>query len=207
MSTAARLDLGTCAFGRAVDAYGAPIDGGPPLRGRSVSLEVRLPRPNERAPIATPLWTGLRVVDGLLTIGRGARVGIFGAPGSGKSVLLETIVGGCAADAVVVALVGERGREAQRWVARRGEAVTIVCATSDRPARERIAAARVAVAHADSLRERGLDVLLVIDSLARVAAAAREIAVREGEATGRGGYPPSVFARLARLVEVAGALH
>jgi len=201
-----RLDLGTCALGRAIDANGSPIDDGPALRGRSVSLELRLPRPNERAPIATPLWTGFRVVDGLLTIGRGARVGIFGAPGSGKSVLLEAIAGGSTADAVVVALVGERGREAQHWIARRTETMTIVCATSDRPACERVAAAQVAVAQADALRERGLDVLLVVDSLARIAAATREIAVGSGEATGRGGYPPSVFAQLARLVEVAGAL-
>jgi type III secretion protein N (ATPase) len=200
------LYLGTCALGRAIDAHGAPLDGGPPLCGRGVPLEFRLPRPNDRAPITTPLWTGIRVVDGLLSVGRGARVGIFGAPGSGKSVLLEAIAGGCAADAVVIALVGERGREAQRWIARRGEQMTIVCATSDRPAHERVLAARVALAHADALRERGLHVLLVIDSLARVAAALREIAVKSGERTGRAGYPPSVFAEVARLVEVAGAL-
>ncbi len=201
------LDLGTCAFGRAIDAFGAPLDGGPALRGLRVVVEPSAPLPNERAPVGVPLWTGIRVVDGLLTIGRGARIGIFGAPGSGKSVFVETIVGGCAADAVVVALVGERGREAQRWIALRGERSTIVCATSDRPAHERVAACRVAVAHARALRDRGLDVVLIVDSLARAAAALREIRVAAGESTGRGGFPPSVFAELARLVEVAGQLH
>jgi type III secretion protein N (ATPase) len=206
MTPQQRLCLGACAFGRALDALGVPLDGGPPLRGRHVSLELRSPRPNERVAIGEPLWTGLRVIDGLLTIGRGARVGIFGAPGAGKTTLLESLVDGCAADAVVVALTGERGREAQHWIARRNERTTVVCATSDRPASERILAAHVAVAHAQALRERGLDVLLVLDSLARFAAASREIAVASGESAGRGGFPPSVFAELARLVEVAGAV-
>ncbi len=206
MIASKRLALGACALGRAIDAQGSPLDGGPLLRGRNVPLELRAPRPNDRAPIATPLWTGIRVVDGLLTIGRGARVGIFGAPGAGKTTLIESIVAGCAADAIVVALVGERGREAQHWLERRDDRTTIVCATSDRPPHERLAAAKVAVVHADALRERGLHVLLVIDSLARFAAASREIAVSAGESAGRGGYPPSVFAHMARLVEVAGAL-
>jgi ATP synthase in type III secretion protein N len=201
-----RLALGTCALGRAIDAHGLPLDRGPMLRGRSVRLELRSPRPNERAPISTPLWTGVRVLDGLLTIGRGARVGIFGAPGAGKTTLIESIVESCAADAVVVALVGERGREAQRWIERRDGRVTVVCATSDCPAQERVSAAHVAVTHAGALRERGLHVLLVLDSLARFAAALREIAAAAGESAGRGGYPPSVFAGMARLVEVAGAL-
>jgi ATP synthase in type III secretion protein N len=207
VSTARALPLGTCALGRAIDACGRPLDGGPNLDGRSVAVALRPPLPYEREPITEPLWTGIRVVDGLLTIGRGARVGIFGAPGAGKTTLLESVVRGCAVDAVVVALVGERGREAQRWVEWRNARTTIVCATSDRCARERLSAAHVAVAHASALRERGLDVLLVLDSLARVAAALREIGVAGGESTGRGGYPPSVFAELAKLVEVAGALH
>jgi type III secretion protein N (ATPase) len=143
----------------------------------------------------------------LLALGRGARVGIFGSPGTGKSSLLESIVTGCEADAVVVALIGERGREAQQWIARCDERTTIVCATGDRCAPERVAAAWVATAHAAALRERGLHVLLVLDSLARFAAALREIALEAGESSGRGGYPPSVFAQLARLVEVPGALH
>lgn len=206
MIASRRLALGTCALGRAIDAYGLPLDGGPFLSGRRVSLELRSPRPNERVPIATPFWTGVRVLDGLLTIGRGARVGIFGAPGSGKTTLIESIVESCAADAIVVALIGERGREAQRWIELRSERATVVCATSDRPPDERLVAAHVAVAHASALRERGLHVVLVLDSLARAAAASREIGAAAGESTGRGGYPPSVFAELARLVEVAGTL-
>jgi type III secretion protein N (ATPase) len=201
-----RLSLGVCALGRAIDAHGSPLDRGPALRGRSVTLELHSPRPDERAPIASPFWTGVRAIDGLLTIGRGARVGIFGAPGTGKTTLIESMVENCGADAVVVALIGERGREAHQWIERRDGRTTIVCATSDRPARERLAAVRVAMAHAGALRERGLHVLLVVDSLARVAAALREIAVGNGESAGRGGYPPSVFAEMARIVEVAGEL-
>ncbi|MBV9028354.1 MAG: EscN/YscN/HrcN family type III secretion system ATPase, partial [Candidatus Eremiobacteraeota bacterium] len=177
----ATMHLGACALGRAIDANGYPLDGGPPLRGRRVATNPRAPRPNERVPIVAPMWTGLRVIDGLLTVGRGARVGIFGPPGSGKSCIVETIVQNCAADAVVVALIGERGREAERWLARRDERVTIVCATGDRPAAERIGAAHIALAHANALRERGLHVLLVLDSLARVALAARELASAAGE--------------------------
>jgi type III secretion protein N (ATPase) len=200
------LALGTCALGRAIDADGAPLDGGPVLRGRIVTLQLRSPRPDERVSIATPFWTGVRVIDGLLTIGQGARVGIFGAPGAGKSTLLESIVAGCAADAVVVALVGERGREANEWIGRRNDRTTIVCATSDRPASDRLRAAHVAFTQAAALRQRGLHVLLLLDSLARVAAALREIAVASGESAGRGGFPPSVFAQMAQLVEVAGAV-
>lgn len=200
------IALGTCALGRAIDARGAPLDNGLPLRGRRVSLELRAPLPNERVPITEPLSTGVRAIDGLLTIGRGARVGIFGPPGAGKTSLLESITAGCETDAVVVALVGERGREAQHWIERRDARTTVVCATSDRPARERVAAAHVAIAHAAALRDRGLHVLLLLDSLARCAAALRELGVTAGESSGRGGYPASVFAQLARLVEVAGAL-
>jgi len=165
-----------------------------------------LPQPNEREPIAHPLWTGIRAIDGVLTIGRGARLGVFGAPGVGKTTLLESMARGCDADAIVVALVGERGREARRWIERLDDRTTMICATSDRHARERVLAANVAFAHAAALRERGLHVLLVLDSLARVAAAIREIGLAAGESSGRGGYPPRVFAELARLVEVAGAL-
>lgn len=203
--TATKLCLGTCALGRAIDAQGEPLDGGPALRGRRVAIDRAAPRPNERAPIAVPFWSGIRAIDGLLALGRGARVGIFGAPGAGKSRLIESFVAGSSSDAVVIGLCGERGREAQRWIATCGARTTIVCATSDRTAAERIAAARVAMAQAAALRDRGLHVLLVLDSLARVAAALREMAVARGESTGRGGYPSSVFADIARLVEIAGA--
>ena len=113
---------------------------------------------------------------------------------------------GCTADAVVVGLCGERGREAQRWIERRDARTTVVCSTSDRPAKERIACVEVAFAHADALRDRGLHVAFVLDSLARFAAALRETATARGESVGRGGYPASVFAQLARFVEIAGPL-
>jgi FliI/YscN family ATPase len=201
-----RLSLGTCAFGRAIDATGVPLDAGPRLEGRRVAITLQSPRPNAREPILAPLWTGIRAIDGLLTIGRGARIGFFGAAGCGKTTLLEWIVEGCSADAVVVALVGERGREAQQWLRRCNDRTTTICATSDRSASERVAAAGIAFVHANALRERGLHVLLVLDSLARTASALREIATARGESAGRGGYPPSVFAELARMLEVAGAL-
>jgi type III secretion protein N (ATPase) len=200
------LALGTCALGRAIDFNGAPLDGGPPLLGRRVALVRTAPLPHERIPVERPFWTGVRAIDGLLTFGRGARIGIFGAPGSGKSTLLESLVSGCAADAVVVGLCGERGREAQRWIERRDARTTVVCATSDRSAHERIACVEVAFAHAAALRDRGLHVAFVLDSLARFAAALRETATARGESVGRGGYPAGVFAQLARFVEVAGPL-
>jgi type III secretion protein N (ATPase) len=200
------MHLGTCAFGRAVDARGAPLDGGPPLHGRTVGAVAIAPLPHERAPVTAPFWTGVRAVDALLTVGRGARAGIFGAPGAGKSTLLEALVAGCSADAVVVGLCGERGREAQQWIERRDARTTVVCATSDRPAEERIACVATAFAHAAALRERGLHVAFVLDSLARFAAALRETAIARGESAGRGGYPPSVFADLARTLEIAGTL-
>jgi type III secretion protein N (ATPase) len=196
--------LGACALGRAIDARGRPLDGGPLLRGRRVAIARALPEPAERAPVCVPFWTGVRVIDGLLTVGRGARIGIFGAPGTGKSTLIEAIAAGCRAEAIVIALIGERGREAQRWIDRCTRYATVVCATSDRAPAERVRAAQVAVAHAGALRERGLEVLLVLDSLARVAGALRELAIGAGEPVGRGGYPPSVFAALARLAEASG---
>src|SRR5579862_767947 len=119
--SAHELALGTCALGRAIDARGRPIDGGPVPRGRRVRLDAAPVSPQRRVPIANPFWTGVRVIDGLLTFGRGARIGLFGPAGAGKSTLLEGIVDGCAADAVVVGLVGERGCEARRWIDARNE--------------------------------------------------------------------------------------
>jgi ATP synthase in type III secretion protein N len=191
----------TVLLGRAVDAAGTVLDGGAPLRARSLCDAVA---PGERAPCRDAFATGIRAIDGPLAFARGARIGLFGAPGCGKSMLLEGIVRGASADAVVVALIGERGREAQRRIATIDCRTALICATAERPAAERVRAAEVAFAQAAALRERGLDVLLVVDSLARIAAAARELALAAGEPVGRGGYPPSTFALLARLVELAG---
>ncbi len=206
MSAGARAVLGTALLGRAIAGDGTPLDGGPAPCGARRSLRIEPPPPGERVAAGEPFWTGIRAIDGPLALGRGARVGIFGPPGAGKSTLLEAIVAGARADAVVVALIGERGREAARWLGRIGPRATLVCATADRPARERLRAAERAVAHAVALRERGLHVLLVLDSLARVAAAARDVAVAAGEPVGRFGFPPSVTAAQARLLEAAGAL-
>ncbi len=196
--------LGTALLGRAIDAFGVPLDGGPmPRSGRAAHSLDDIPI-GERRPCSMLLCTGVRAIDGPLAFGRGARIGIFGGPGLGKSQLLATIVRGSHADAVVVGLVGERNREAERWIAARSAHTTIVCATGERPAPQRVRAAEVAFAQACVLRERGLDVLLVVDSLARIAAASREVAVAAGELPGRGGFPPSVFAAMTRLLECAG---
>ncbi len=206
-ATALTAILGAGLLGRAVDAAGAPLDGRGAPAGRRRALASAGIAPNERGPVSEPFWTGIRAIDGPLAFGRGARVGLFGSAGAGKSTLLETLVRGSSADATVVALIGERGREAERWLRRVDARTTVVCATADRPAAERLRAAEVAFAHASALRERGLHVLLVLDSLARVAAAAREVGLAAGEAPGRGGYPASVVARQAMLLERAGATH
>ena len=188
-----RSRFGTALLGRVIDPQ------------RDALLPV-VPLPAQRRALDLPLWTGVRVIDGLLTFAKGARVGIFGPPGAGKSTLLQTIARNCDADAVVIGLVGERGREAQLWREALPPHATLVCATSDRAPGLRVAAAHVALAQAANLRDRGLDVLLVLDSLARYAAALRELAISRDEPLGRGGYPPSVFAQIARYLEVAGAL-
>lgn len=198
------MPLGTMMLGRALDARGEPLDQGPAVRGRARSIAIAAPQPCERRAVNAPFWTGIRCVDALLTIGRGARIGIFGPPGCGKSTLLHLLMRGAYADAVVVGLAGERGREAEEWTRLCPRHASLVCATSDRSAAERVHAARVAMAQADALRSRGLHVLLILDSLARFAAALREVALASGQSVGRGGYPPSVFADLARFVEIAG---
>jgi type III secretion protein N (ATPase) len=197
--------LGTPLLGRSIDAAGLALDDGAPPRGLRLRIEGAAVAPGQRRPLREICWTGIRAIDGPLAFARGARIGIFGTAGCGKSTLIERIVAGADADAVVIALVGERGREAERWIASANARTTVVCATGDRSAAERAQAADVAIAQAVHLAQRGLEVLLVIDSLARVAAANREVALAAGELPGRGGYPPSVFAHLARLVERAGA--
>jgi FliI/YscN family ATPase len=196
--------VGTALLGRAIAADGSLLAGDPPGALRRALVDAPAPPPHERRPVTSPFWTGVHAIDGPLTVGRGARIGIFGAPGAGKSTLVETLVRGSAADAVVVALVGERGREAERWLRELDRRTTIVCATADRAPAERVRAAELAMTQAEALRERGLDVLLVLDSLARYAAAARDLAVAAGEPLGRGGVPASVTGRQARLLERAG---
>ncbi len=199
--------LGTSLCGRAVDGIGRPLDGRAVPNGSRFSIARYLlaPPPLERRAFSRPLWTGVRAIDALLTLARGMRLGVFGPPGAGKSSLLQTIARDIQADAVVVALIGERGAEAERHFAILSERLTIVCAPADRTAGERVAAAQLAMAQACRLRECGLDVVLILDSLARYAHALREIALSCGEPPGRAGYPSTVFARLAELCECAGA--
>jgi type III secretion protein N (ATPase) len=200
-----RPATGLALLGRAIDAAGNPLDGGPPLPDYAgASRGGAALGPGERAPVAVPFVTGIAALDALLVVGRGARIGIFGPPGAGKSSLLEALVAGAEADAVVLALVGERGREAERWLGRIDARTSLVCATSDRSAPERVRAAEVAMLQAESLRSRGLHVLLVLDSMARLVAAFRERRAAAREAVGRGGYPPGVWSELARYLERAG---
>ena len=196
--------LGFAALGRVLDAAAAPLDGRPALPRETREPPRAATPPGERLPLRTRFESGVRAIDGLLTIGRGARVGFFGAAGAGKTTLLETIVAGARADAVVLALIGERGREAQRWFARVDARTTAICATSDRSAAERVRAADLALAQAQRLRSRGLHVLLLLDSLARYANAQRELRTALGESVGRGGYPPAVWSATARFLEGAG---
>lgn len=190
---AAQERLGCALLGRAIDA----------------ASDVCAPRiriePRERAALHGAFRTSVRAIDDVLAMARGARVGIFGAPGAGKSTLLRSIVRGACADAVVVGSVGERGRESERWIRECDARTTVVCASGDCAPARRVRAAELAFAQAHALRERGLHVLLVIDSLARYANALREVAVAAAEPVGRGGFPPSVFTQLARAVEIAGA--
>jgi type III secretion protein N (ATPase) len=199
------MALGTPLIGRCIDARGNALDRAAAPLARSRTIRTDAPSPAQRETVSQPFWTGIRAIDGLLTIGRGARIGVFGAPGSGKSTLLHLLVRGAFADAVVIGLVGERGREAEEWMRVAPRHASIVCATSDRSAAERVRAARVAMAQAAALRKRGLHVLLILDSLARFASALRDLAVAAAEPVGRGGYPAGVFAELARYVEIAGS--
>ncbi len=165
--------------------------------------------PFARTLIDAPIRFGIRALDGLVTCARGQRIGIFGESGVGKSTLLADIVRGTDADAVVVALIGERGREVREFVERQlgpdgRKRTVVVAATSDRPAMERVKAAHVATTIAESFRDRGQHVLLLMDSITRFARAQREIGLAAGEPATRRGFPPSLFAALPRLLERAG---
>lgn len=209
-----RIPAGDGLLGRVISALGEPLDDEPwPPAGvdRTQPVFAQPPTPFARALITQPIQLGIRVLDGLVTCARGQRIGIFGGPGVGKSSLLAKIVRGTDADVVVVALVGERGREVREFVERqlgpegRARAV-IVAATSDRSAMERVKAAHVATAIAESFRDQGRHVLLLVDSITRFARAQREIGLAAGEPPTRRGFPPSLFAALPRLLERAGAL-
>jgi len=205
-----RVMVGPALAGRVVDALGRPIDGKPLPRGLTpVSVDRPAPDSLARPPIDEPLATGVRAVDALLTVGRGQRLGIFAGSGVGKSTLLGMLARGTAADAIVIAMVGERGREVREFIERTlGEEglkrSVIVVATSDQPASLRVQAAWTATGIAESLRDAGQNVLLLVDSVTRLAMAQRELSLAAGEPPTTRGYTPSVFATLPKLVERAG---
>ena len=202
--------VGEALLGRVVDGFGRPLDGlTPPLVPHRRPL-VGEPTPAlSRPPIDAPLPTGVRAVDGLLTLGRGQRVGVFAGSGVGKSTLLGQLARGAAADVNVVVLVGERGREVREFLekdlGKEGLAKSVVVvATSEEPALMRLRAAEFGTAVAEFFRDAGRDVLLMMDSVTRYALAQREVALAAGEPPATRGYPPSVFARLPRLLERSG---
>jgi len=196
--------------GRVVDGLGEPIDGlGPLGRTRRQSLTAEPPSPLDRPRIHAPLATGVRAIDGLLTLGRGQRMGIMAGSGVGKSVLLGMIARRTTADINVIALLGERGREVREFLERdlgpEGLARSVVVvATGDQSPVVRATGALVATAIAEYFRDSGRDVLLMMDSVTRVAMAWREMGLAVGEPPATKGYPPSVFAALPRLLERAG---
>ena len=205
-----RIAVGDALLGRVLNGYGLPVDGLGPLRDcHSVPVRAAAPDALARAPVSTAFHTGVRAIDGLMTLGQGQRVGIFAPAGVGKSTLAGMLVRAADVDVCVVALVGERGREVGEFVRHTlGDAgmkrAVVVAATSDSPASERVNAAFVATTVAESFRDRGQRVLLVMDSVTRFARALREIGLACGEPPTRRGFPPSVFAVLPRLMERAG---
>jgi flagellum-specific ATP synthase len=197
------LPVGDALLGRLIDPFGVPLDGAPPpaCADRVVIDGGALPV-SERAEVDQRFDTGVRLIDGMLTCGRGQRVGIFAGAGVGKSVLVEQIASQSAADVIVVGLIGERGREVRELLSSaRRDSMVIVAATADRSPLERARGAMAATAIAEYFRERGKNVLLILDSLTRFAMAMREIGLSLGEPPATKGYPPSVFATLPRLLE------
>lgn len=204
-----RVPVGPHVLGRVLDGFGRPIDGKGPLVAEMVDVGGEAPHPLTRARIRTPLATGVRAIDALLTTGKGQRQGIFAGSGVGKSSLLAMIARHASSDVNVIALIGERGREVQEFIDEQlgpdglGRSVVIV-ATSDQSALLRIKAAEVATAIAESFRDAGNDVLFLMDSVTRLAMAQREIGLGAGEPPALRGYPPSVFSFLPRILERAG---
>jgi type III secretion protein N (ATPase) len=207
------IRCGAPLLGRVIDALGEPIDGLAPLPSDETMswwpVERAAPDPLRRRRVTTRHPFGLKVVDALLTVGEGQRIGLFAGPGLGKSTLLGQMARNSDAEVIVIGLVGERGREVRDFLetqlddeARKRS--ICVCATSDAPPLLRLKSALTATAVAEYFRERGRRVLLLVDSLTRVARAQREVGLAAGEPPARQGYPPSVFAMLPRLLERTG---
>jgi flagellum-specific ATP synthase len=204
------VPVGDALLGRVLDGFGAPLDGRPAGPARELrNVRASAPSPLERQPIDEPLRTGVRAIDGFATLGRGQRLGIFAGSGVGKSTLLGQITRGTDAQVLIVCLVGERGREVRAFVdevlgASGLAKAVVVVATSDRPPIERYLAPFTAVTLAEHFRDQGRDVLMVMDSVTRFAAACREIGLAAGEPPTVRGYPPSFFATVPKLVERMG---
>jgi flagellum-specific ATP synthase len=202
--------VGEQLLGRIIDGGGQPLDGLGPLQCEDRIRLTGVPiNPLARQPIEQPLDVGIRAINSLLTVGRGQRIGLFAGSGVGKSVLLGMMARYTSAEVIVVGLIGERGREVKEFVERilgpEGRRRSIVVATpADNPPLMRLHGAWRATAIAEYFRDRGKNVLLIMDSLTRFAQAQREIGLAIGEAPATKGYPPSVFARLPQLVERAG---
>jgi flagellum-specific ATP synthase len=206
-----RAPVGTALLGRVLNGLGQPIDGRGPLRTTETApIHNAAPHPLLRQSISEPLVTGVRTIDGLLTCGKGQRMGIFAGSGVGKSRLMGAIARSSRSDVSVIALVGERGREVQEFVDKDlGPAglarSVIVVSTSDQSALVRLKAAWVATTIAEFFRSQGLDVTFLMDSVTRFAMAQREVGLAIGEPPASKGYTPSVFALLPKLLERAGA--
>ena len=206
----ARVEVGRGLLGRVIDGFGKPMDGGPSIVAEdSYSLYGAPVGPMDREHITKPLVTGVRAIDGLLPCGLGQRIGIFGGSGVGKSTLLGSMSRHNSADVTVIAVIGERNREVRGFLENElgpegRKRSVVVCATSERPAPLRVRACFVALAVAEYFRDQGANVLLVMDSVTRLAMAQREIGLAAGEPPSQKGYTPSVFHLLPKVLERAG---
>ena len=207
----AMVPVGPALLGRVIDAAGRPIDGkGPIFTSEQVPINAAAPNALERARIDTPVAMGVRVLDTLVTLGKGQRIGLFAGSGVGKSTLMSMIARGTNAEICVIALVGERGREVREFLEDDlgDEGLSrsvVVVATSDESPMLRRRAAFTATRIAEYYRDAGMDVLLMMDSLTRTCMAQREIGLSVGEPPATRGYPPSTFSMMAQLLERAGA--
>jgi flagellum-specific ATP synthase len=205
-----RVEVGRGLLGRVIDGFGKPMDGGPALEVEDTySLYGTPTNPLDREHITEPLVTGIRAIDGLLPCGKGQRIGIFGGSGVGKSTLLGAMSRHNSADVTVIAMIGERNREVRGFLENElgpegRKRSVVVCATSERPAPLRVRACFVALAVAEYFRDQGMSVLLVMDSVTRLAMAQREIGLAAGEPPSQKGYTPSVFNMLPKVLERAG---
>jgi flagellum-specific ATP synthase len=210
MTEESGISVGMELLGRVIDGVGNPLDGlGPIYTEQKTTFQSVAINPLSRKPISEPLDVGLKSVNGLLTVGKGQRIGLFAGSGVGKSVTLGMMTRGTTAQVVVVGLIGERGREVKEFIedilgADGRQRAVVVAAPADASPLMRLKGCQTALTIAEYFRDQGLDVLLLMDSLTRFAQAQREIALSVGEPPATKGYPPSVFAKLPALVERAG---